>query len=477
MRFWISLYTLKLPVFLVYMLQQVEYDHGKFNQWFGRLIAQSTPIYTVMKRKRLVLTSRARMLLVIAYGFTAGMLGSGIFFVLNHERSPWLLVADIVFLPFEVFIVLGFIVFLADHIIVRPKNKRLIAHSRQIFHDTPATKIAIVGSYGKTTMKELLEVVLSEGLKVAVTPGNKNVPISHALFARRLNGDEQVIVIEFGEGEPGDVASMTDTVAPDYAIITGLAPNHLDQYPSLDALASDVLSVSLQIDRSKCLLNHDSPMLIKYADKNSLFYSKAGVMGWHVDDIQIGIDGVAFTMQRDGTTMRLKSALLGRHQVGPLACVAAVAHELGLTPAQIKSGIAKTVPYEHRMQPRLLSGAWIIDDTYNGNLEGLLAGLDLLSELKAKRKWYVTPGLVDQGVETAAVHQKLGEKISATAPDIVVLMENSVRPIIQEALQKNGYHGEVRIEQDPLHFYTNLEHQVATGDMVLMQNDWTDNYN
>jgi UDP-N-acetylmuramoyl-tripeptide--D-alanyl-D-alanine ligase len=149
-----------------------------------------------------------------------------------------------------------------------------------------------------------------------------------------------------------------------------------------------------------------------------------------------------------------------------------------MTQEQIKAGLAKTKPFEHRMQPRKLAGgAWVIDDTYNGNIEGLRAGLELLKALPGTRKWYVTPGLVDQGPETVDVHRELGSLIAAAGPAVVVLMKNSVTNYIMDGLHDAMYTGEVRIENEPLKFYTNLESFLAAGDIALLQNDWTDNYN
>ena len=128
------------------------------------------------------------------------------------------------------------------------------------------------------------------------------------------------------------------------------------------------------------------------------------------------------------------------------------------------------------MQPYGLGGAWIIDDTYNGNLEGIRAGLELLKDLPAKRRIYVTPGLVDQGVENERVHRTIGGLIASAKPDQVVLMQNSVTSWIMSGLKEANYQGEVTIEAVPLNFYSNLKHFVASGDVVLMQNDWTDNY-
>ncbi len=142
----------------------------------------------------------------------------------------------------------------------------------------------------------------------------------------------------------------------------------------------------------------------------------------------------------------------------------------------IEAGFAHTKPYEHRMQPYRLSGAWVIDDAYNGNIQGIEAGTKLLASLKAARKIYVTPGLVDQGSETTAIHEKMGRLIANAKPDIVVLMKNSVTDAIKRGLNESAYKGEIIIQQDALTFYTNLDQFVAAGDVVLLQNDWTDNY-
>src|SRR5665213_3582687 len=126
----------------------------------------------------------------------------------------------------------------------KPKEASLINESASIFANHPGIKIAVAGSYGKTTMKELLKTVLSEGLKVAATPANKNVSSSHAYFAAKLKGDEDILIIEYGEGAPGDVARFARITQPTHAIITGLAPAHLDQYKTLQAAGKDIFSVA-----------------------------------------------------------------------------------------------------------------------------------------------------------------------------------------------------------------------------------------
>jgi len=478
MKALIFLYSWRYPVVLVYMLQSTEYKVPAYIAWLHR----TTDFSKVMYRRKLDRTKVARsMVLALRLGMASQVLlglacawfgyvhenlwvlGSGFALVVSYP-TVW---AYLVTVPLQ----------LGRWVIMNPKYRREIKASEKLFANHPGIKIAVAGSYGKTSMKELLNTVLGEGKKVAATPANKNVAISHARFAAKLQGDEDVLVIEYGEGAPGDVTRFARTTHPSKAVITGLAPAHLDNYPSLQAAGEDIFSLAQFVDAKNIYVNAESQATQEFITPDMQTYSSKQVLGWKIANVQVDFTGTKFTMKKDKKTLHLHSGLLGRHQVGPLAFVAALAHELGLSAKQIESGIGQTIAFEHRMQPRTIRGAWILDDTYNGNIDGMKAGLKLLQELPGKRKIYVTPGLVDQGVETENVHIELGRAIAKANPDKVVLMYNSATRAIQEGLENGGYKGEVQIEHYPLDYYVNLEHFVASGDVVMLQNDWTDNYN
>lgn len=469
MKKYFSYFTFVMPARLVYMLQQVEYDPNKFFAWLWRVPNLSK----VSRRGRLVQTRKAQALLLIGYG----TMGLGLVLVLTMlRRELWLsAVVFLLLLPLWVGLVLAVVV-KTGYVLLQIVRRPLLGKAEAQLRAHPAVKIAILGSYGKTTMKELLLTVLSQGKRVKATPGNMNVPISHARWiTSKVNADEEVLIFEYGEGEPGDIAKFAAMTHPDYAVITGLAPNHLDHYPSLEAVADDLLSIRSKVPDDRLLLNVEAASLSRQAGAVPT-YGLQGVKDWKISDVKVAYEGTSFTMKQGKTALHLRSKLLGRHQVGPLAAAAALAYDLDLSPAQIEAGIAATKPFEHRMEARPLHGAWIIDDTYNGNLEGIRAGLQLLGDLEAKRKVYVTPGLVDQGAETERVHLEIGQLIAAAKPDKVVLMQNSVTDFIKQGLEAGGFKGELALETDPLSYYTNLEHTLAAGDLVIMQNDWTDNY-
>ena len=474
----ISLYLPSYPSVLVYMLQGTEYQPGPYLQWFWR----TKNFNDVITRRKLDRTRRANMLLmVLRIGILLQIFAGLVLIYLGGYQE---LVGGVAFgaaLIFAYPVVWAHLIvlplLLGRTLVAKPQEKKAIIASEKIFADHEGVKIAIAGSYGKTTMKELLATVLAEGLKVAATPANKNVSSSHAIFAQKLKGDEAVLIIEYGEGAPGDVVTFAKTTSPTHAVITGVSPAHLDQYKTLKAAGEDIFSVADYLKGKNVYVNADSPETRPFIKSSYHSFNNQGALGWEVGDVEISLEGIKFALNKKGKqSINLNSRLIGRHQVGFLAFVAALALELGLTSKQVQEGIAKTEPFEHRMQAYELSGAWVIDDTYNGNLEGIRAGTSLLKELPAERKIYVTPGLVDQGEEKRRVHEEAGELIANAKPDLVVLMKNSATAHLKRGLKSGGYKGELRIEENPLEFYTNLAHFVATGDLVVMQNDWTDNY-
>ena len=477
MRDVFSLYGPGYPKALVYMLQSTEYRVGPYLAW----LARTKDFSRVMHRRTLESTRPARLLLM---ALRLGMLlqiAAGLLLIVSgiwHDLTGGVAFGAILVITYPfVWAYLAVVpLVMGRELSTRPKERRLINRSEAIFAGHAGVRIAVTGSYGKTTMKELLLTVLSEGLKVAATPANKNVSVSHARFAATLSGDEDVLVIEYGEGEPGDVARFARSTHPTHAVITGLAAAHLDQYKTVQAAGEDIFSVADYLKGENVYVNDEPAAVEPFLKKSYHTFDEEGALGWKASQIKTGLDGTSFTLKKGTKSLKLKTGLVGRHEVGFVAFVAAFALQLGLSEKQVQAGVSKTKPFEHRMQPYQLAGAWIIDDTYNGNVEGIRAGARLLHDLEAKRKIYVTPGLVDQGAETSRIHREVGTLIADAKPDIVVLMQNSVTDYIKQGLAAANFKGEVRTETDPLDFYTNLNHFVAAGDIVLMQNDWTDNY-
>ncbi len=480
----LSLYWTQFPVVLTYMLQSTEYQAGQYLRWFWR----TADFHDVMRRRELLPTRPARLLLALLRSgmflqFAVGF-GFVLQWLLQDLEGGWQIgLALMLSYPVVWAHLVAVPLCLGRWLVINPRQRRMVKRSVLLYAKHPGIRLAVVGSYGKTSMKELLKTVLSGTKKVAATPANKNVSVSHARFAKSLDGDEDILIIEYGEGRPGDVARFAKYTHPTHAVITGLAPTHLDRYKTLAAAGKDIFSIAGVVPAEHLYVNAGSAEAKPFIQHGMQRYDATTALGWKISRIKVTPSGTSFTLARKSGgksklahKLKLNSGLLGRHNVGPLAFAAAFASELGLSDEQIVAGIAKTMPFEHRMQPVYMNGALVIDDTYNGNLEGVRAGTELLAELPALRKWYISPGLVEQGGHSASIHHRMGELIAAAKPNIVVLMDNSVQPYIFAGLHTAGFSGEIRTESDPLAFYTGLPHFVAAGDVVLMQNDWTDNY-
>ena len=459
------------------MLQASEYQPGEYMIWLRR----TKNFSTVAKRRKLDYTAKIKLLTIALWMVT--LLSTAFFAwtayvgiqeeiyeqvtigILGLLLFPWLL-SYAVLIP----LTLGHV------LIQRPREKRIISSARKKIKSHEGYKIAIAGSYGKTTAKEILQTVLLQGKKVAATPGNMNTPLGISRFIAKLTGDEEVLIFELGEARVGDVRGLCNLVLPDMGIITGVSEAHLETFGTINNIISTIFELRDFLGNKPLYKNCESHFVCqKIDDGDPLAYNRKGVNGWKVSDVKQSVKGTSFTASKGKRQILARSGLLGEHNIGIMTAVISIASELGLTDAQIEEGLSQVVPFEHRMQPRQLHGAWIIDDTYNGNSEGMKVGLKLLKQLPAKRRLYVTPGLVEQGQETAVIHRRIGAMIADNV-DVTFLMKNSVTNYIVEGLQKAGYKGEMHIIDDPLEFYENLDQFVVAGDVVLMQNDWTDNY-
>lgn len=459
---------------LVYMLQASEYDIREYLAWLERVKDFST----VEKRKRLVKTPKARLLLALAWltllSWAVAVMGYA-----NATGSdvPLIVGAVVVilspfYLPYLILIPL-----LIIRLVQRPIEYRLIKQAREKLEAHPAIKIGIAGSFGKTTMREILKTVLSEGKKVAAPPHSYNTPLGISTFVKTLAGDEEILIFELGERRPGDVRELCALVQPDMGIITGVNEAHLKTFKTLGQTAAAIFELADYLGDKPTYVNGESELARKNARTGHILYSRAGVGDAKVEDPKTDLNGLSFTLTNSTARLGLSSSLLGLHQVGPLAAAADLAARLGLSPERIRAGIGKTKPFDHRLAPATdAAGVVTLDDSYNGNPDGVKAVIEFLASLAGHRRWYVTPGLVLMGARTEAVHKEIGHWLAQTKIEKVVLIRNSVTPLIAHGLEEAGYAGEVLWFDEALQAFAALPQMTVAGDVVLLQNDWPDQY-
>lgn len=458
------------------MLQNTEYRLGNYLKWLHR----TSDFSVVMKRRQLDMTKKVRLLLltlrVIALVLFAAVV-AGIVMTILSNNYLWAVCSLLLILIAPHILSYGILVplFIGWLFIQKPRERTMINRARKTLADHFGYRIAIAGSFGKTTAKEILLTVLSESKKVAATPGNMNTAIGISRFINKLHGDEQILIFELGEEKLGDVRRLSRIVRPEMGVITGINEAHLASFKSLDNTVSTIFELADFVEGPQLYVNGESQLVKKHKKADQIVFDRTSVDGWKVSQATTTVSGTEFTLSKADITMYAQTSLVGLHTIGVTAAAMVIAHELGLSVKEIEQGLRNVKAFEHRMEPRPLHGAWLIDDTYNGNSEGVQAGLAFLKTVDAKRRIYVTPGLVEQGEKTQSVHEMIGETAASSA-DVVVLMQNSTTEFIKAGLARKKFKGQLIEVDDPLEFYSNIEHFIAAGDVVLMQNDWTDNY-
>lgn len=203
-NFW-SRYRLNYCKVLVYMLQTSEYETGEYIEWLNR----TKNFHTVMQRGQLKRTKKAQALLAFLYLLlTFGwLLIIGLLIISGLSYLWWLVIAVVVLLLQPYLLGYGIVLplWLGHVFIQKPREKKLVSQAKSLLTKHSAIKIGIAGSYGKTSMKEILLSVLSEGKKVSATPGNMNTPVGISRFVNSLKGDEEILIFELGEYYPKDI--------------------------------------------------------------------------------------------------------------------------------------------------------------------------------------------------------------------------------------------------------------------------------
>jgi UDP-N-acetylmuramoyl-tripeptide--D-alanyl-D-alanine ligase len=276
--------------------------------------------------------------------------------------------------------------------------------------------IAITGSCGKTTVKEMCAAILNQAGPVLATQGNLNNEIGVPLTLLRLTPEHQFAVLELGANHPGEIAWTTSLVKPDVALINNVAAAHLEGFGSLQgvALAKSEIFNGLD-DRGMAIVNADSEFYSHWRadlEPNMLSF---GLQNRHADflarDITTDASGCCrFTLVTPLGEMDIALPIPGRHNISNALAAAAATQSLGMTLPVIQQGLQAMKPVKGRLCIQHLPGITLIDDTYNASAESVLAAIDTLAAMPGYRV-LVFGDMGELGLEAEAQHRRIGEHV------------------------------------------------------------------
>lgn len=276
-----------------------------------------------------------------------------------------------------------------------------------------AKVIAITGSNGKTTLKEMISAMLAQQHHVIATQGNLNNELGVPLTLTRLKAGHQFAVIEMGANHHGEIEKLVAMTKPQVAIINNVAAAHLEGFGSLEGVAKAKGEIYTGIATDGvAVVNADmsyqdiwQPLI---ADRKTLTFGLENPADVSALDCQTTPAGSHFMVQLDDVNHFVSLPLPGRHNVANALAAMTVCHALGIEPCAMIKGLASIKAVPHRLQLRpTKQQAMLIDDTYNANPGSFSQALQTLKSFPGPR-WLVLGDFGELGPDSLQIHQQMG---------------------------------------------------------------------
>jgi UDP-N-acetylmuramoyl-tripeptide--D-alanyl-D-alanine ligase len=422
--------------------------------------------WNLQKRQEIVWTPKARFLQIATWLILVGMFTSIILSI-----GQWGIFSVAILIPLLPLFV-GFSLFLAKPLDIVLKQ-RIINKARNILLSKKLIVIGIAGSYGKTSTKEILAQILEKKFGVIKTPENINTDIGIAQFIITNQSSIQkadIFIVEMGAYEIGDIEKICKIVSPDYSILTGINESHLERFGNIQNTIKAKFELPVHAAKLS-VLNFDNDH-IRDNYNNFEINDVAGISLESAKRIAVKENFSGIEFEFDGKLF--ETNLLAEHNVTLILMCCRIAQEIGLDLDEIRESVKSIKPVAHRLEPlyNKTTNVMVIDDSYNGNFDGIKSGVQVLLRAKGK-KIVLTPGLVELGNDSQKIHKKIGRMYGENV-DEVLLVKSPMTDYIIEGMK------EVRF--DNFHVYENtneahgdLGNVIRGGDTIIFQNDLTDN--
>ena len=345
-----------------------------------------------------------------------------------------------------------------------------IAKYKRSLYDIPV--IAITGSVGKTSTKDIVANVVSKKYKTLKTEGNNNNNIGLPFTILRLQ-DEEVAVIEMGMNHFGEISLLTSIAKPTICIITNIGTSHIGNLGSRENILKAKLEILEGSKKEAVIINNDNDLLHKWYEENKENYNiktygikeQSDIMA---KEIKLEENKSTFTCKINNVKEKINVPVGGEHFVLNALCAITVGEVLKIEADKIKLGIESFELTKKRMDiVELKNGIKIINDAYNASLESMTASLKVLSEFK-ERKIAVLGDMFELGDFSEELHKKVGKEVVKNNIDILIACGENARYIAdvarESANKENVYYLRKTEEIKPL-----LEKIGKNNDVILFK--------
>lgn len=301
-------------------------------------------------------------------------------------------------------------------VVVADTQKALGQLGQWMHQQSKAKTLALTGSCGKTTVKEMLAAILNQKGQVLATAGNFNNEIGVPLTLLRTQENDDYAVIELGANHLGEIAYTTSLVQPDIALVNNVAAAHLEGFGSIDGVAKAKGEIyqglsaggDAVVNLDSNGLSHWQPIL---ADKNVITFSvNNSDADFYSQQIEVNQRGEAsFVLVSPLGEKSVSLPMIGKHNISNALAAAAMAIQAGATLDEVVSGLQVPSYVKGRVEAiDLTEQVRVIDDSYNASVPAMKAAADLLANYQGSR-WLILGYMAELGDESQALHREVGE--------------------------------------------------------------------
>ena len=341
--------------------------------------------------------------------------------------------------------------------------------------------LAITGSNGKTTTKEMVAAILERASiqgrslrgRVLKTEGNFNNLVGLPLTLLRLQGGERVAVLELGTSRPGEIRRLTEIADPDIGLITSVTPAHLAGLKSLAGVAREKGELFRGMNpRGLAVVNLDDRWVGRLGEKfkgEKITYGSSGEVRGE-SRRSLGAKGTEFTLRVGKERKRIRLRFSGEHNFANAVGAAAMAYGLGADMEAVRKGLQAVRPFPMRMALERWQGIGIINDAYNANPASMEAALKTLVEIEARREKIAVLGdMLELGRESRKSHLELGKRVARYRIDRLYLLGEQALQVKQGALLGGMKKERVIIGKNHREIARLVRGQAKRGDWLLFK--------
>jgi UDP-N-acetylmuramoyl-tripeptide--D-alanyl-D-alanine ligase len=341
--------------------------------------------------------------------------------------------------------------------------------------------LAITGSNGKTTTKEMLAAILQRASldrqpltgRVLKTEGNLNNLVGLPLTLLRLSKRHRVVVVEMGTNRPGEIGRLAEIAAPDLSIITSVAPAHLQGLNSLAGVAKEKGALfSGMRAGGTIVVNLDDPWVRRLGQKfggKKVTYGEGGQI--RADSGALLDSGaMRFTLSAGHKRAQVRLNFVGQHNIANALGAAAMAYSLGISLPTIRRGLERVKPYSMRMQIERWRGIGIINDAYNANPASMIAAIKTLAQINSQGERIAVLGdMFELGKQSQREHLRLGIYLAHAGLDRAYLLGERAPDVRRGALRGGMQPDRIIVGESHSDIGQRLRAHLKKGDWLLIK--------